>query len=144
MSEGLRGQRLAGTIKKHLSAALARSIGDPRLAALGVENVNLSRDLGVATIGVRLMFGDNGEQAQKGVMGALTRLSPQLRSMLAAALRMRKVPELRFVYDHGEDHRLNVERILAEIGAEPKGEAPGPELPGTASADRSAAPEQKK
>lgn len=124
MSDGLRGQRLAGTIRKHLSAALARSIEDPRLAALGIENVTLSRDLGIATIGVRLMFGDSDEKAQKGVMSALTGVSPQLRAMLAAALRMRKVPELRFVYDHGEDHRLNVERILAEIGAEPK----GPEL----------------
>jgi ribosome-binding factor A len=129
MSEGLRGQRLAGTIRKHLSSALSRSIEDPRLAALGIEHVTLSRDLSIATIGVRLMFGDADEKAQKGVMSALGRAAPHLRAMLAHALRMRKVPELRFSYDHGEDHRLDVERILAEIQSEPKGDPKDPPDP---------------
>jgi ribosome-binding factor A len=123
MSGGLRGQRLAGTIRKLLSAMLARSLEDPRLHAVGIEQVNLSRDLGVATIGVRLMYGEADAKAQKAVMTALERATPHLRTTLAASLRMRRMPELRFVYDQGEDYRRNVERILAQIETEPKVQA---------------------
>jgi ribosome-binding factor A len=120
MTDGLRGQRLAGTIRKLLSETLARSIEDPRLLAIGVEQVALSRDLGVATIGVRLMYGENDAKAQKAALAALNHAGPRLRATLAASLRMRRMPEFRFHYDQGEDHRRNVEKLLAEIAVEPK------------------------
>ena len=124
MSDGVRGQRLAGTIRKLLSEMLARSIEDPRLQTVGIESVVVSRDLGVATVGVRILYGPSDSGAEKSALAALHRAAPHLRATLAASLRMRRTPELRFVYDHGEDHRQNVERILAEIEAQPKGATP--------------------
>lgn len=116
----VRAARLGGTIQKHLSVELARFAEDPRLAALGVSQVTLSADLGVATVQVRLIFGPSDERAEAQSLKAVQAIAPRLRSSLARALTMRRVPELRFVYDHGEDHRRTVDRLLEEIETEPK------------------------
>ena len=121
MSGGVRQSRLEGTIRKHLGAELGRVAQDPRLTALGIERVELSRDLSVATVLVRIMFGADDPPARKGALVALKAVSPGLRSSLAQILRMRRVPELRFVYDEGEDNRRRVDALLAEIHREPRG-----------------------
>lgn len=131
---GIRQSRLEGTIRKYLSLELGRHLADPRLVSLGIEGVDLSRDLGVATVRVRLMFDGEEEGAQKAALAALRSVGPSLRSSLAQTLSMRRVPELRFVYDHGEDYRRKVEQLLGEIQAAPKGSS-GPGPSGAASED---------
>lgn len=120
MSGGVRQSRLEGTIRKHLGAELGRVVQDPRLTSLGIERVELSRDLSVATVLVRIMFGADDPAHRKGVLVALKAVAPGLRSSLAQILRMRRVPELRFVYDEGEDNRRRVDQLLAEIKEEPR------------------------
>lgn len=117
----VRRQRLAGTIHKHLSGELGRHLADPRLAAVGIERVELSPDLSIAKVYVRLMFGDGGPGAQKAALAALAGAGPGLRASLGPLLRMRRVPELRFHYDVGAEHRAHIEGILAEIVSEDAG-----------------------
>lgn len=116
--EGIRAKRLGGTVRKHLSALLAREVQDPRLSALAIEDVEMSGDLSIAQVTVRLMFGGENEEARWAAMKALRAVAPGLRSALAPVLRMRRVPELRFRYDEGADHRLRIEAVLAEIHEE--------------------------
>lgn len=118
MSDGIRRKRVAGAIRKHLSVELAREVRDPRLAALGIESVDVTADLGVAKVFVRLMFGDHGPEERAQVMQVLQRLRPGLRSSLSSVLRLRRVPELQFVYDEGADHRARIEAVLDEIKQE--------------------------
>lgn len=125
MSDGIRAKRLAGTVRKHLSGVIARDFTDPRLAALSIEEVSFSGDLGLATVRVRLLFGGEDPAARRGVLDALGRAAPGLRAQLAPLLKMRRVPELRFHYDEGTDHRRRIEEVLAEIHRE--GEAREPE-----------------
>jgi ribosome-binding factor A len=116
----VRAARLGGTIQKLLSVELGRFAEAPRLAVLGISQVTLSADLGVATVAVRIMFGPSDQRAEMQSLKAVQAIAPRLRSSLARALTMRRVPELRFVYDHGEDHRRTVDRLLQEIESEPK------------------------
>ena len=69
--DGIRRKRIGGTIRKHLSAELAREVADPRLFALAVQDVNVSGDLSIARVAVRLMFGGETEQARRDAMDAL-------------------------------------------------------------------------
>lgn len=118
-SEGnIRSRRLAGTIRKHLSAELGRDIADPRLAGVSLQDVELSPDLGLATVVVRIDYGDDGEGPRKALLDLLKRLAPRLRSSLAPQLRMRRVPELRFRYDTGQDHARRIAEVLQEIRQE--------------------------
>lgn len=114
----VRRQRLAGTIHKHLSGELGRHLTDPRLAAVGIERVELSPDLSIAKVYVRLVFGDIGPGRERAALAALAGAGPGLRASLGPLLRMRRVPELRFHYDVGAEHRAHIEGLLAEIANE--------------------------
>lgn len=118
MGDGIRRNRVAGAIRKHLSSELAREVKDPRLSALAIEKVDVTGDLGSAKVYVRLMFGDDEPSARAEVMRVLTRLAPGLRSSLSAVLRVRRIPELKFVYDEGADHRARIDAVLTEIQQE--------------------------
>ena len=45
-------------------------------------------------------------------------VSGRLRKEVARAVALRRAPELRFIYDAGQDSALRVEEILREIRAE--------------------------
>ena len=115
---GMRGRRVAESIKEHLTQAFARELGDRRLEHVVVTNVDLPPDLGVAWISIRLLVGDDDEAQRKATLKALGRVAIRLRRSLAPKLRMKRVPELRFTYDTGLDHSRRVDEILREIAAE--------------------------
>ena len=141
MSDGIRAKRLGGTVRKHLSEALARQVRDPRLASLVIEDVQLTGDLGLATVLVRLVVGADDPQARQGAMKALSGLAPVLRSSLAPVLRMRRVPDLRFRYDEGSEHRLRIEEVLSEIHREDEVRRQAAEPARSVEDDTTAAPE---
>ena len=128
---GVRGRRVAESIKEHLTQAFARELGDRRLAHVVVTNVEIPDDLGVAWVSVRLLVGDDDESQRKATLKALGRVAVRLRRSLAPKLRMKRVPELRFAYDTGLDHSRRVDEILREIAAENhvSERAPDPETP---------------
>lgn len=115
---GIRGRRVAESIKEHLTQAFVRELGDRRLEHVVVTNVEIPDDLGVAWISVRLLVGDDDESQRKATLKALGRVAVRLRRSLAPKLRMKRVPELRFRYDTGLDHSRRVDEILREIAAE--------------------------
>lgn len=118
MADSIRRQRLAGTIRRHLSQELAREVADPRLAAMAIQEVELTPDLSIAKVQVRLMFGGEEPEVRAAAMQALFAVAPGLRSALSPILRMRHVPELRFIYDTGADHRARIDDVLDEIKRE--------------------------
>lgn len=126
---GMRGRRVAESIKEHLTQAFAREFGDRRLEHVVVTSVDLPDDLGIAWISVRLLIGDDDEAQRKATLKALGRVTMRLRRSLAPKLRMKRVPELRFIYDTGLDHSRRVDQILREIAAENSATAPAPEAP---------------
>ena len=114
----IRSRRLAGTIRKHLSVELGRDIADPRLAGVSLQDVELTSDLGLATVVVRIDYGDDGPEARKALLDLLQRIGPRLRASLAPQLRMRRVPELRFGYDAGQDDVRAEAEALHHAGPE--------------------------
>lgn len=115
---GVRKHRIAGAIRKHLSSELAREVADPRLFSLAISGVELTSDLSIAKVSVRLMMGGDEEEARNAAMSALGRIAPGLRSTLSPVLRMRRVPELRFFYDEAADINAEIEGVLRDIQRE--------------------------
>jgi ribosome-binding factor A len=109
-----RKERMAGTIRKHIGAEIARQARDPRLATIYVETVELSPDLGLIRVGVRAQSPVD-EAGRRAITAALGAMSKGLRASLSPVLRMRRMPELRFFYDQGQEHRSRIEAVLAEI-----------------------------
>jgi ribosome-binding factor A len=115
MSQGSRPERVGEEIREELSRALVREVHDPGIGFVTLTRVKVSPDLQVARI-FYTSIGD--EKARRETKRALERATPFLRRLIAAAVRLRRVPELHFQYDHGVEHQDRVERILMDLQKE--------------------------
>lgn len=115
---GLRARRVAARVREQLTSQLIRDVADPKLAALVVTGVELPDDLSVAHVRVRLLVGGEDPKKRKLVLSHLARVASRLRRGLGPALQLKRVPELRFLYDEGADQTERVEELLREIEAD--------------------------
>lgn len=117
--DGRRGKRVAEMVRAHFTDLLLRELDDPGMAAVVVTEVEVTADLSIASIHVRLLSNDD-ERSRKRLMTRLKRAQNVLRRALAPRLALRKAPELRFFYDDGLDAQRRVEALLGEIEREKK------------------------
>ena len=114
----IRRKRIGATIRQHLSGELTRELADPRLSSVMIQGVDMTPDLTLAKVRVRLMVAIEESGVEQELMKTLARVAPGLRSRLAPILRMRRVPEIRFIYDHAPDERAHIRGILDEVKRE--------------------------
>lgn len=113
--ENPRRLRVAAELQRVANELLSHEINDPRLSGVRVSAVELSGDLGVA----RLFYNTlNPEQDPEPVERALASASGFLRSRLGRAVRMRRVPELRFSQDIATRRGIDLSRLIDEVVAE--------------------------
>lgn len=117
-SDGRRTKRVAELIQRHFADVLRREVDDPRFAAVVVTEVDVSDDLMIAQIGVRLLVTDDDERQRKGIVDRLRRAAPRLRRAITPRLELKRAPELRFHYDVGPDAHQRVSELLREVETE--------------------------
>lgn len=113
-----RPTRVAVRIRQEAARFIAHELADPRLEGLVVSSVWLSNDLRVAKIFFRIATiatGAEHEALRKGAEKALEKASGRLKKALTSRLGLRVAPELRFVYDEGQDARDRIEQLLDEV-----------------------------
>jgi len=94
---------------RSLSELLRFETKDPGLADVSLTAVDLSRDLSVAKVYFSLLDPDaDPTPAADG----LKRAAGFLRSKLGAALKVRHIPELRFVHDDSIAHGAEIARLI--------------------------------
>ena len=116
---GYKIQRITSDIKLALSELL-REVKDPRVSKLlSIIKVDVSGDLSYATVYVSAIEGFEvtvtSVKALKGAAGFLRR-------ELGARLKLRKVPELRFIADDSIEHSANISKIIESFEAGNKNE----------------------
>lgn len=107
-----RPERMAALLKEAIAAYLRSGAKDPRLAAVTVTDVEVSRDLAVATVRVSALGDDDAKRL--GLEG-LEHARGHLRTQLARELRLKQMPDLRFERDRGLEHARRIEDLLAQI-----------------------------
>lgn len=117
-TDGRRTKRVAELIQRHFADVLRREVDDPRFAAVVVTGVEVSDDLMVAKIGVRLLVADDDQKQRRDIVERLRRASPRLRRAITPRLELKRAPELRFHYDTGPDAHQRVVELLREVEAE--------------------------
>ncbi|MDQ7015160.1 MAG: 30S ribosome-binding factor RbfA [Gammaproteobacteria bacterium] len=104
-----RSFRVADQIQRELSQLLRFELKDPRISdMLTVSEVEVSRDLSVATVFVTVMGDDDRKEALKGLNSA----SGFMRKQLAARLKLRAVPILRFRYDDSAEKGAELAALI--------------------------------
>ncbi len=125
MADSHRTARVAERLREELARILREEVSDPRLSSIYVSKVDVTADLQLATIGIRLSpdptRGEGAaELARRQALAGLKSASGRLRALLAQALKLRRAIELRFLYDEGVDAITQIEQILHEIAVEKK------------------------
>jgi ribosome-binding factor A len=94
---GHRHLRVQGLVLEELRALLRDDVNDPALGEVRVVAVVLSVDYRHAR--VHFVLGGAASAEVRGIERGLERATPFLRARLADAIEMKRVPDLRFVFD---------------------------------------------
>ena len=119
-----RNARLNEQFKREISQILSLKVRDPRVGRVLVTGARVTPDLWLARIFFRSL---DEERGLDEVLVGLEAAAPFIRKELGKVLRVRRVPELRFLHDSTLDSALRIEQVLKEVlPPSENGEAPGP------------------
>ena len=110
-----RAPRIAEMVHAEVARRLREDIKDPELAPISITRVDVTRDLGRATVWF-LPLG--GGEVSKALQEALGRAGRQLRGPVGRALRLRVAPEIAFREDLDHERALGVSMMIERIGRE--------------------------
>ena len=110
-----RTDRVNAELRRELGTLVHALVRDYALPQASVSDVEVTRDLDVATVWVTALQPERSAEVVK----ALKEAAKDLRRELSHSMRMRRVPELRFKYDDSVDKGERIEELLRkkpEIG----------------------------
>lgn len=110
MADFTRSDRVAAQLRKELAVLVHQAVRDHALPSVSVSDVEVTKDLDMARVYVTLLLSDQSTVAVK----ALNTMAVEFRRTLSRMLSMRRVPELRFVYDDSVDRGERIDALLRE------------------------------
>ena len=108
-------QRIQQGVHQILADLLRLELRDERLNFVTITSVELDPALNTADVWVCAPAGKSNLQSK--VLAALTEANPFLRRELAARVRLRRIPTLRFRWDPAPDHAAHMEDLIASLPA---------------------------
>jgi len=110
-----RSRRIEDQVQRILSEIIRADVRDPRLHSAIITAVDVSRDLGIATVYFTSLDPDQ-DAAELGA--AFESALKFIRGRLAQQLTVRSVPELRFRYDDSTARGEAMDRLIEEAVAQ--------------------------
>ena len=112
MSQGTRADRVGDQIRAEISDMIARELHDPGFGFLTITRVRVTSDLQLARV-YYTTLGDS--EARRNTERAFGRASSFIRRQLGRRLRLRRIPELEFVFDESiegiRERQLRPDRV---------------------------------
>jgi ribosome-binding factor A len=114
-----RMRRVDEAVRQVIGDAVAE-LKDPRVGFVTVTDVRTSPDLRHARVYVSVLGADGGpsdEQERAATLDGLRSAHGFLQSRIAGELRLKRTPELEFLYDDTTDRAMRLERLIEEQGS---------------------------
>ena len=107
-------------MRAELALLLTREVHDPGIGFVTLTRVQVTPDLQVARV-FYTTLGPSGDEARTRANSAraLVRATPFLRRQIGSRLRLRRVPDLTFIYDESIAGQDRIEQLLNELHAAP-------------------------
>jgi ribosome-binding factor A len=116
MPQTHRIERVNQLIRQELSDLLRRETKDPRLSGyLSINSVDTTPDLRYAKVLVSCLCEEGKKQE---ILSALAHSSGFFRSVMARHLKMRRVPELNFVWDNSIERGARLIELIDKVASE--------------------------
>ena len=109
-----RPQRVGHELQKEIAIILQREIKDPRLGMVTVSGVELSKDLSYAKVFVTFLNDDDSEVVSQGLK-VLNDATGYIRSLVGKAMKLRIIPELKFVYDQSLIEGMRMSNLVSQV-----------------------------
>ncbi|MCB9496465.1 MAG: 30S ribosome-binding factor RbfA [Fibrobacteria bacterium] len=119
MSGSPRALQIGELIRRELAKLSVEGLKDPRIGFVTFSGVKVSRDMSVAMVNFTVLGSD--KQVRDSVIG-LQQSGGWLRRELSRRLRLRHMPELRFVLDHNLENSMHINELLAGLPEEDRKE----------------------
>ena len=121
-----RNNRLPHVLREEISKILLRELRDKCPGLPTLTEVKVSPDLTAARVLVSV-FGS--PELQREAVATLNVQAGYVRKLLGQRMRLRRIPELRFVFDDALEHGQRMQEIFSEIAKElPPADSPAEPL----------------
>ncbi len=108
-----RTDRLGEQFREEISKLIQKGLKDPRVSTLAsITRVDITEDLSYAKALVSVMGSD---KEKRDTIVGLNNSAGFIRGVLGKALKIFKIPELKFMIDENLEHAMKIEGILAEL-----------------------------
>ncbi|AXA34550.1 MULTISPECIES: 30S ribosome-binding factor RbfA [Francisella] len=105
-----RVHRVESELKKVLAVVLRTRINDTKLAMCTITEVEVSKDLSYAKIYYSCLIAEDVEYSKK----AFQKSKGLFRNAIASSLKLRIVPELKFIYDDSLEYGAKMESKIQD------------------------------
>lgn len=112
----IKQDRMGGRIRTILSELLLREVSDPRLQGITITEVEIDPELMYARVYVNAL---GEEERRREVMAGLKHAKGFLRREVGKRVRLRKTPELFFVWDVTLERGERINRLLSSLDIPP-------------------------
>jgi len=117
--KGNRGERLSGEFQKEISSVISSKLRNkyPELSAIiSITSADIAPDLKSAKIFISIF--DTNEEKKKNSFEIIRQNAGFIRHELSLVMRLRTVPELRFIFDESMEYGAKIDRILEKLDTE--------------------------
>ncbi len=105
-----RTDRVGAQLRREMGLLVHAAVRDHGLSLCSVSDVEVTRDLDLATVWVTALLPQNALD----LVDILNDMTGEFRRALAPRLRLRRVPQLRFQYDDSADKGERMDALLRE------------------------------
>lgn len=113
-----REKRLSGEFQKEISSVISQKLRNkyPELSAIiSVTETDIAPDLKSAKIYISIF--DTNEEKKQNSFEIIKQNAGFIRHELAMVMRLRTVPELRFIFDESMEYGTKIDKILEDLDA---------------------------
>jgi ribosome-binding factor A len=108
-----RTRRIALQLQQELAQVLQRDMKVPRIGFVTVIDVDVSRVLSYAKVFVTFFEEDKAVVQEK--LNALISAAPYIRTLVAGRMKLRVMPELRFIYDSSLVEGMRMSNLVSQV-----------------------------
>ena len=105
-----RMDKVNSQIKKEITYIIQRELDDPNIGFVSILRVETARDLSVS----KIFYSIFGAEKQK-VEEILASMNKFIRRSLAERIRLKYLPELKFIYDDSIEYSVNIHKKIEDI-----------------------------
>jgi len=112
---GRRLLKVNEAVREVLSSTIAEGLKDPRVGFVTVTSVETSADLRHAKVFVSVL---GGQKEREETLAGLRSSHGYLQERVSEAVRLKRTPQLEFVYDGSVDHGMRIQELLRRYEGE--------------------------